>query len=229
MSALSIDDLVAGYGSARILQGLTVEVEAGEALAVFGRNGVGKSTLLRSLLGFLPSRGEVTLLGRRVTGWSTHRRIKLGVAYAQQERALFSDLSVHENLTFAAHDLGSEHRLDELLGIFPRLRERAHQRAGTLSGGEQKMLLLVRALAASAPLVILDEIVEGVQPNLVHEFRAILERERERGTTLLLVEQNLDFALSLADRYLVMAGGRFVEEGDVTDESRGVLERHLTL
>lgn len=229
MSAVSIRDLVAGYGSTRILHGLTLEIASGEAVALFGRNGVGKSTLLRSVLGFLPARGEVTLLGSRVTGWSTHRRIRLGVAYAPQERTLFAELTVRENLSFAMRGPRSASRLAELLEIFPRLGERVQQRAGTLSGGERKMLLLVRALMVRAPLVILDEIVEGVQPNLVHEFRTILARERERGTTLVLVEQNLEFALPLADRYVVMAGGRFVDDGDVDDESRGVLQRHLTL
>jgi len=229
VSAIAVHELVAGYGSTQILHGVSLEVGPGETVAVFGRNGVGKSTLLRAVLGFLPTRGSVSLFGRKVTGWPTHRRIGLGVAYAPQERTIFAELTVRENLSVAASDRLAASRLAELFDLFPRLRERLGQRAGTLSGGEQKMLVLTRALATGAPLLLLDEIVEGVQPNLVAEFSAFLERERERGTSLLIVEQNLDFALPLADRYLVMAGGRFLEEGRVSPASRTVIEGHLTL
>lgn len=223
-------DLHAWIGSTTVVGGVSLDLVEGGALAVVGRNGVGKTSLVRAILGLIRSSGDIELSERSVAGWPTHRIVRRGVAYAPQERTIFADLTVDENLSFAAFGAPPEpERTEAVLDRFPRLRARAGQRAGTLSGGEQKMLILARALASPAPLLILDEIVEGVQPSVVEEFGEVLAGERRRGRTLLVVEQHLAFALPLCDRFLVLAAGRVVEDGPVEAGSAAAIERHLVL
>jgi ABC-type branched-subunit amino acid transport system ATPase component len=230
LKALAVRDLTAWFGSTVVVHGVSFDVAEGGAISIVGRNGVGKTTLVRAVLGLVQHAGDVELFERSVRTWPTHRIVRRGVAYAPQERTIFADLSVGENISFARYGEPPEpERLEEVLERFARLRTRLNQRAGTLSGGEQKMLILARALASPAPLVILDEIVEGVQPNLVEEFGEALAAERRRGRTLIVVEQHLAFALPLCDHYLVLTGGTVVEEGPVVEESREAIERHLVL
>lgn len=213
---LAAEDVVAGYGGAMVLRGVSFALGPGEALAVLGKNGMGKSTLLKTVMGFLGvRRGRVRLDGRDVTGRAPHRLARDGLAYAPQEFTLFQDLTVEENLRLGTPDdrLFRE-RVESLAGVFPRMLERLRQRAGTLSGGEQKMLLMSRALIARPRVMLIDEISEGLQPSMIDRMaEAIAAARREHGVAVLLVEQHLSFALSVADRYAVLKLGEIVEEG----------------
>lgn len=229
MTSLVVADLSAGYGSTEILHNLSLEVAEGEVVAVLGRNGVGKTTLLRTALGYLPAMsGSVMLGGNEVTNWPTHRIIKQGIGYAGQDNSVFIDLTVGDNLEIALRR-GDEDRLKPLLALFPRIRERYQQRAGTLSGGEQKILLMTRTLASARSFAVFDEISEGVQPSLLPAFQEAIRDAVQRGVTVLLTEQNLAFALGLADRFYVMSGGLVVDDGVVDAATPERVRAHLVL
>jgi branched-chain amino acid transport system ATP-binding protein len=214
--ALSVSGLTSGYGESIVIRDLSFELAAGETLAVLGKNGMGKSTLLRTIMGFLGKKaGLVAANGRDISAASPHRIAHLGVGYVAQEKALFQDLTVEENIRLAVRTRRPADALDIAGEAFPFLRERLSQRAGTLSGGEQKMLLMARALATGAALVLVDEITEGLQPTMVARIGVVIRQAREKfGTSFLLVEQHLAFALDLADRYLVLQGGEIVLSGN---------------
>lgn len=213
---LAVTDLRAGYGSAVIVDGVGFEVPEHGALAIVGRNGMGKSTLLKALTGYLrPMRGTVAVGGRTTTGLSTYRLARLGVAYTPQEQSLFGGLSVDENLSIGISGRCPRNLREEILSAFPVLRERLRQRAGTLSGGEQKMLTLAKALAMQPRLLLLDEISDGLGPGVVTTVGDTLVGLRERfGCTILMVEQNLDLSLRVADRIAVLKLGKIVFERD---------------
>jgi branched-chain amino acid transport system ATP-binding protein len=213
---LATDQIVAGYGGATVLRGVSLSLAAGEVLAVLGKNGMGKTTLLKTIMGFLPVKsGAISFQGRTITGQAPHLTARDGVAYAPQEFTIFQDLSVGDNLRLGAPtDQIYAERLDSLGNVFPRMLERLKQRAGTLSGGEQKMLLMSRALLARPRVMLVDEISEGLQPTMIHRMaEAISATRSDHGVAVLLVEQNLDFALSVADRYAVLKLGEIVEDG----------------
>lgn len=225
-----MQELRAGYGSAVIVDGVSLEVPEQGALALIGRNGMGKSTLLKAITGYLrPRAGSVVLGEREVTGLATHRLMRLGVAYTPQEQALFGDLSVAENLAVGLSSRADRETRDEVLASFPVLRERLRQRAGTLSGGEQKMLTLAKALLMRPRLLLLDEVSDGLGPAVVAAVADALERVRARfGCTLLMVEQNIDLSLRVADRVAVLKLGRIVFERETTDRGlRDELVRQL--
>jgi branched-chain amino acid transport system ATP-binding protein len=230
-SLLAVDGLVAGYGGAMVLRGVSLSLAPGEILAVLGKNGMGKSTLLKTVMGFLPARrGSVAIDGRDVTGRAPHLAARDGVAYTPQEYTIFQDLSVQENLRLGApNDRAFRDGLESLGGVFPRILERLRQRAGTLSGGEQKMLLMCRAMLARPRIMLIDEISEGLQPTMVARMAEVLHTARnEHGASILLVEQHLAFALSVSDRYAVLKLGEIVEEGRAGDPSAAaVLGDHL--
>jgi ABC-type branched-subunit amino acid transport system ATPase component len=232
-AGLAVGSLEGGYGSSPVLQGVSFHIEPGEIFGILGKNGMGKTTLLKTIMGLLPVRcGQVEMLGENVTGWPAYRITRLGVSYVPQEKSIFQDLSVDENLRLASRELSSfEERLVAVVGRFPFLAERRQQRAGTLSGGEQKMLLIARALLTRPRLVLIDEITEGLQPAVIARFQEILaEEQRARGTSILLVEQNVGFALALADRYAVLKLGTIVETGYSSDAgARETIERHLVI
>ncbi len=211
---ITVSGLSAGYGSARILEGIELAVPEHGALAVVGRNGMGKSTLLKAVMGYLrPSQGRVSVAGRDVTGWPTYRITRLGVAYAAQERSLFGDLSIDENLSVGTGRRCPPALREEVLAYFPVLGRRLRQRAGTLSGGEQKMLTLAKALVSRPDLLVLDEISDGLGPAVIATVREALTGIRERhGCTILMVEQNLDLSLEVADRIAVLKLGNLVFE-----------------
>jgi branched-chain amino acid transport system ATP-binding protein len=194
---------------------------------------MGKTTLLRTIMGLLPVRcGQIEVLGKNVTGWPPYRITRLGVSYVPQEKSIFQDLSVDENLRLALREPSSfEERLAAVAGWFPFLATRRQQRAGTLSGGEQKMLLIARALLTRPHLVLIDEISEGLQPAVISLFQEILaEERRSHGTSIVLVEQNVQLALALADRYAVLKLGRIVETGSANDTgAQKTIERHLVI
>ena len=230
---LAVGGLEGGYGSSPVLHGVTLQIGPGEIFGVLGKNGMGKTTLLRTIMGLLPVRcGQIEVLGKNVTGWPPYRITRLGVSYVPQEKSIFQDLSVDENLRLALREPSSfEERLAAVAGWFPFLATRRQQRAGTLSGGEQKMLLIARALLTRPHLVLIDEISEGLQPAVISLFQEILaEERRSHGTSIVLVEQNVQLALALADRYAVLKLGRIVETGSANDTgAQKTIERHLVI
>ncbi|MGH2518710.1 MAG: urea ABC transporter ATP-binding subunit UrtE [Chloroflexota bacterium] len=212
MSALlTLDAITVGYGQGTVLSDVSLEVPAGGALCLLGRNGVGKTTLMKTVIGLLkPSSGRIVLGSREVTGLAPNQRARLGMGYVPQGRHMFPQLTVRENLLVGleAAALPGASLLDPIYELFPVLREMGHRIAGTLSGGQQQQLAIGRALAARPKLLLLDEPTEGIQPSIVIEIRATLRRSREEtGVAMLLAEQFLDFAAGLADTYVVLDGG----------------------
>jgi branched-chain amino acid transport system ATP-binding protein len=214
---LGISALTSGYGEAIVVRAVSMTVAPGEIVALLGKNGMGKSTLLKTVMGFLPAReGRVMVRGRDVTGEPPHRIARQAIAYTPQEQAIFQDLSVADNLRLGQPEADwFDEELTRVGQVFPFLRERLGQRAGTLSGGEQKMLLIARALMARPKLMLVDEISEGLQPSIVERLAEALLAERKRtGVSMLLVEQNIQFALKVADRWAVLKLGEIDDEGD---------------
>ncbi|HXV23127.1 MAG TPA: ABC transporter ATP-binding protein [Alphaproteobacteria bacterium] len=218
---LRVTDIHAAYGAVPVLNGVSLSLAAGEILTLLGRNGVGKTTLMRTIIGLLkPTAGNIELDGAAVAGLQPHAIARRGVAFVPQGRGIFAKLTVHENLlagTRARSD-GKETIPDEIYEYFPILRERLSQAGGTLSGGEQQMLAFARALCGAPRIMLLDEPSEGIQPNIVAELGRIIGRiAAGAGMAVLLVEQNIDLALQVAHRTLVMEKGRIVHEGKPDD------------
>jgi urea ABC transporter ATP-binding protein UrtE len=211
---LEVSDLRAGYATGDVLQGVSVSVGQGEVVGVLGRNGVGKSTLMRSVIGLLRARkGTVRFKGQDVTGESADRRARRGMGYVPQGREIFPHMSVLDNLRMGrfVNAGGGSFALDEVYGYFPFLKERARQRGGTLSGGQQEMLAIARALVNGPELLLLDEPSDGVQPSIVQEIGAfVAELVRRKPIGVLLVEQNIDLVQTAAHRAYVMDKGRVV-------------------
>ena len=230
---IAIQALEGGYGESPVLRGVALDVPPGEIFAILGKNGMGKTTLLKTIMGLLPAKkGRVELLGQDVTGWPPYRITRLGVSYVPQEKSIFQDLTVEENLRLALRDgVSFDARLETIASWFPVLKARLPQRAGTLSGGEQRMLLIGRALLTRPRLVLVDEITEGLQPAIITRLTEVLAEERRaHGLTVVLVEQNVGFALALADRYAVLKGGAVVETGRASDVgAREQVERYLVI
>jgi branched-chain amino acid transport system ATP-binding protein len=212
---LRIRDLKAGYGAAPVLQGVTLHVDKGETVALLGPNGAGKSTLMAAVTGTIRNRNGAVLLDERdLIDQPSHTIVSLGVALVPEGRLVFPPFTVQDNLRLGAVRLrGSvQERFELVYGLFPRLAERRRQAAGTLSGGEQQMLAIGRALMSAPHLLLLDEPFLGLAPMVVSEIRAALEKLRQTGMTLLMVEQKLDIALSFASRAYVLIKGRVVLE-----------------
>lgn len=218
---LRVENLVVRYGDIRAVKGISFHVERGEILALVGANGAGKTTTLRALSGMLPSEGSVMLEGRDLHGLSPDQILKLGLSHVPEGRGIFGNLTVMENLLLGAwirRDKAARTRdLGMVMDIFPRLRERATQLAGTLSGGEQQMLAVGRALMSEAKILILDEPSMGLAPKLVQEIFSVIRQLNEKGTTILLVEQNANMALRLAHRACLLETGNLVLEGPASE------------
>ena len=225
---LQVSQLHQFYGGSHILRGLSFDAKIGEVTCLLGRNGVGKTTLLRCLMGLVPAReGSVSWEGKAITGFKPHQRVRAGIAYVPQGREIFPRLSVEENLLMGLSRFGAREakQVPEFIyELFPVLREMKQRRGGDLSGGQQQQLAIGRALASRPRLLILDEPTEGIQPSVIKEIGAVIRKLAERGDmALLLVEQFYDFAAELADQYLVMARGEIVQQGRGADmESEGV-------
>jgi len=207
---LEVSDLHTYYGESHVLQGVSLEVGAGEVVAILGRNGMGKTTLMRSIIGFTPPRrGSVRFKGVDITRWPSYRMTGLGLALVPQGRRVFPSLTVRENLEVAGRR-GGRFTVERAYALFPRLRERQQNRGNKLSGGEQQMLAIGRALMADPELILMDEPTEGLAPLLVREVARVIGELAAQGLSILLVEQNLAMALSVAARVHILSRGRIV-------------------
>jgi branched-chain amino acid transport system ATP-binding protein len=209
---LEVENIQTYYGESHVLHGVSVRVALGEAVALLGRNGAGKTTLIRSVAGMTPPRdGRVVFDGQAVERWPAYRIARRGLALVPQGRRIFAPLSVRENLLLGARP--GEWRLDKVYDLFPRLREREEQSGGTLSGGEQQMLAIGRALMTNGRMLVLDEPSEGLAPLVVREIGRVVQGLKGERLSILLVEQNYHLALRVADRVYVMNKGQIVWEG----------------
>ncbi len=226
---LRVKDLNAYYGKSHILHGISLEVGKGELVALLGLNGAGKTTTMRSILGLMrPRSGSITFEGRDITGWPAYRIARLGVGYVPEGRRMFKDLTTLENLQLAENGRQGEWSIKRVVEHLPKLAELRSRKAGRLSGGEQEMLSIGRALVSNPALLLVDEPSQGLAPLVVEDVYRILEEMKKRGASILLVEQNALLALKIADRAYVMDDGRIVYEGDV-DHLRVDHERIRTL
>ncbi len=221
---LRIDDLNAGYGESHVLRGVGLDLRGGTAMGLLGRNGMGKTTLIRTLLGFVrASAGGVHWQGRDVTGWPPERMARLGIGYVPEGRGIFPNLSVRENLLMSARpgpNGRKEWTYERVLGVFPRLRERLGHGGQQLSGGEQQMLSIGRALMTNPLLMILDEATEGLAPLIVGEIWRVIGEIRAAGISTLIVDRNYRAVLAHTDRAVVLEKGRVVLAGDSAELAR---------
>ncbi|MER0127685.1 urea ABC transporter ATP-binding subunit UrtE [Franconibacter daqui] len=229
---LEVSEINQYYGGSHILRGVSFEARIGEVTCLLGRNGVGKSTLLKCLMGLVPARtGAVNWQGKAITRYKPHQRVQAGIAYVPQGREIFPRLTVEENLLMGLSRFnGAQAKAvpEEIYVLFPVLKEMKQRRGGDLSGGQQQQLAIGRALACRPQLLILDEPTEGIQPSVIKEIGAVIRQLASRGDmAILLVEQFYDFAAGLADNYLVMSRGAIVQRGQgenmETDGVRGLV------
>lgn len=219
MSLLSVNNLSAGYGEVDVLHGVSLDIDKGELVSTIGPNGAGKSTLLRSISGVLtPESGSLNLDGTDITGFNPEDTIRMGMSYIPQDENIFPSLTVRENLEMGAFTLEGdfEDRIDEICDIFPQLRERMGQKAGTMSGGQQQMVAVGRGLLIRPKLLLLDEPTAGLQPSLVNMMLSKVEEINELGVTVLLVAQTID-ALRLASRGYLLSAGEMVLSGETEE------------
>ena len=210
---LELEDVHTYYGESHVLQGVSLAVAPGQVVAILGRNGAGKTTLVRTTIGFTPARrGIVRFKGEDITRWPSYRAVERGMALVPQGRRVFPSLSVIENLSVARR-AGGRWTLARVLELFPRLRERGPNRANKLSGGEQQMLAIGRALMTNPELLLMDEPTEGLAPLIVREVGRVIAELKREGLSILLVEQNLPMALSVADTVHVLSRGQIVHSG----------------
>ena len=222
MAMLEVQDLHVYYGVIHALKGISFKVEQGEVIALIGANGAGKTTTLHTVTGLLsPKQGSITFEGRNITKMPAHKIVELGIAHVPEGRRVFSQLSVYDNLKMGAFTRKDKAEIEESLETvyrrFPRLKERMHQRAGTLSGGEQQMLAMGRALMSKPKLIVMDEPSMGLSPIFVNEIFDIIQVVSDGGTTVLLVEQNARKALTIANRAYVLETGKIAMEGNADE------------
>jgi branched-chain amino acid transport system ATP-binding protein len=230
---LSVRGLNAHYGASHILQGVELDLKGGRVAAVLGRNGVGKSTTVKTIMGLVrPSAGVVELAGTSITAWAPHRVARAGVAYVPEGRLIFPDLTVVENIRVAERTPAKTWPLERLLALFPSLGERQRNRGSQLSGGEQQMLAIARALVSDPRVLLLDEPSQGLAPLVVRELGRVIRLLRDAGVTILLIEQNMKLAEAVADELHIMVKGRIVYSADAARfliEEEQVRSRYLTV
>lgn len=231
---LKIKDLKVSYKKSRVIHGVSLTVEQGEQVCLMGRNGVGKTTLLKSIIGIQPSEeGSITFENNNISKYKTFKRSKLGLAYVPQGREIIPMLTVRENLIIgcmAHYPKETQILIEEVLNYFPALRQHLDRKGGVLSGGQQQQLAIARALMSKPKMLLLDEPSEGIQPNVVTEIADILNRvNKEKNISIFLVEQNLDFAYKIAKKYFVMEKGTIIANGNLKDESEEKLKKYLTI
>ena len=222
--ALEVIDLAVSYGGIRAVKGISLRVEPGQIVALIGANGAGKTSTLKAIVGLVPAQGRVRVFGRDVLGHPTHHIVARGVTLVPEGRAIFAGMTVRENLELGSilkrERSGIEARLQRVLALFPRLGERMRQAGGTLSGGEQQMLAMARALASDPALLLLDELSMGLAPLIVEELYESVGRIADSGVSILVVEQFARTALAVADYAAVMTGGRVVATGEPDEIGR---------
>ena len=231
---LTVEDVYTAYGLSQVLFGVSLEVAAGECVCLLGRNGVGKTTTMRSIMGLTPPRrGRVIWKGKDVAGREPYQIADLGIGFVPEDRRIFSDLTVWENLDVAARrrDGGSAWTLDRVFDLFPKLRELVDRQGGFLSGGEQQMLTIARTLMGNPDLLLLDEPSEGLAPIVVDHLKEQIGRLKREGLTILLAEQNVDFCLDLADHVYVLEKGHIRYQGTVQAfrEDESIRAQYLAL
>ncbi|TXK77545.1 urea ABC transporter ATP-binding subunit UrtE [Paenibacillus sp. N3.4] len=230
---LKLASIESGYGESMVVRHVNLHVQPGQVVCLMGRNGVGKSTLMKSIMGLIhPKSGSIHYQRQNITSFSPDRRTKLGIGYVPQGREIFPQLTVEENLLLgleAATD-GKKKLSDSLFETFPVLREMLHRKGGDLSGGQQQQLAIARALAPGPKLLLLDEPMEGIQPSIVMHIEAIIEKiKNDREIAVLLVEQSLEFAVSIADYYYILDRGTIAAEGNAAQLSEEQVRKHLTV
>jgi len=233
---LEVNNIHTYYGESYILQGVSLKVEEGEAVALIGRNGVGKTTLLKSIMGVqVPREGKIYFKGDEITGLPPNEIARKGIVLVPEDRRIIPNLTVYENLKLGMMRRGKVDKqkmseaLEEIFSYFPRLKERLNQKGGSLSGGEQQMLTIGRALISNPELLLIDEPMEGLMPILVQEIAAILKRLHEEGRTILLVESNADVALDIVQRIYIMMKGKIRLEATIEEvrKDRTLIEKYL--
>lgn len=235
MPLLEVEDIRTAYGLSQVLFGVTFDVNEGEVVALVGRNGVGKSTTMRSVMGLTPPReGRVRFAGRDIAGLAPHRIAKLGVAFVPEDRRIFPELSVWENLDIARKapmDGGTGWSEDQVFALFPDLKEIQARRGGVLSGGQQQMLTIARSLMGNPKLLLLDEPSEGLAPRVVEDLLEQIRRLKEHGLSIVLAEQNLDFVLALSDRLHILEKGEIKYSGTPAElrADKAILDKYLTV
>ena len=230
---LSMDRVTSYYGKTPILKDFSFGIEEGKFLCVLGRNGVGKTTLMRTIMGLTDRAvGDIVINGRNITSSQTYQRAKLGIGYVPQGRGILSEFTVRENIllgTFARSD-GVPEVPEICLRLFPYLKANLDRRAGLLSGGQKQQLAIARALAVDPKVLLLDEPTEGIQPNIVQEIgETLLMLNKEFGITLLLTEQHIKVARQLGDAFLMVDNGRVVANGQIAELDHALIQKHLTI
>ncbi|MGU3384249.1 urea ABC transporter ATP-binding subunit UrtE [Methylobacterium sp. D53M] len=229
--ALAVEDLHAAYGQSEVLHGLTFSVAPGEIVAVMGRNGMGKTTLMKTLMGLVPVRaGSIQVEGADVAGLKSHARVARGLAYVPQGRMIFSTMTVQENIETGLTVTGARKVPQDLYDMFPVLLEMKGRRGGNLSGGQQQQLAIARALASRPKVLLLDEPTEGIQPSIIREMGRTLKAIRDaRGLSIVVSEQVLSFALDVADRVIVLENGAIVHEAPRDGIDEAAVARFLSV
>ncbi len=232
---LAVQGLDVAYGESQVLWDVSLEVPAGSVVCLMGRNGVGKTTLLKSIMGLLPARsGRIVFEGADLVGRRPERRVACGIGYVPQGREIFPNLTVAENLRLgllgrrATGERGAD-PFEEVFTLFPKLTQLLGRKGGVLSGGEQQQLAIARVLLARPRLLLMDEPTEGIQPSVILQIEQAIERIQARGIAVLLVEQYLEFAWRLASRYAIMRKGAIVAAGSTSDLRQDVIREHLTV
>jgi len=229
MSLLEIEDIQTYYGQSHVLYDVSMSIEEGETVALMGRNGAGKTTTMRSIIGMTPPRsGTITFKGDRISGKEPFQIANAGIGYVPEDRRVFPDLTVQDNIEILVKK-NSEWSLDRVFDLFPKLDERSSQLGKQLSGGEQQMLSIARALVTDPDLLLLDEPSEGLAPIIVQDLRKILREIGETGITVLIAEQNVKFAFDLTERGYILSKGQIVWDGTIDDlqDNEEMIETHL--
>ena len=215
---LQVKDLHVAYGQSEALHGISFEGNKNETIAIMGRNGMGKTTLFKSLMGVLPTKsGEITVAGNNVTKDESFQRVRKGIAYVPQGRMIFPTLTVEENIQTGLENAKHKRIPEEIYSLFPVLFEMKHRKGGNLSGGQQQQLAIARALVTNPKVLLLDEPTEGLAPVIIQRIGEVLQTLKQRGMTILLVEQNFRFASKVADRFYVVDHGKVIDTFDVGD------------
>lgn len=231
---LKVSSLHVAYGKSRIVNGVDIDVKPGDKVCLMGRNGVGKTTLLKSFMGVLSSwQGDILLDGQEITHKKANERSRMGLAYVPQGREIIPMLTVQENLELGAmahNPKETQQRMEEVLEYFPALKEHLPRKGGVLSGGQQQQLAIGRALMSKPKILFLDEPSEGIQPNVVAEIARILNKiHKEKSLAIFIVEQNLDFAFKVAERFYIMEKGQIVHSGNSLEAGADSIKKYLTI